>query len=95
MPWTVLDGKLKTGKTAGGDLKTEDLLVEHKRVEPHVKSVSIKRDWLRKVTEGANQMSKYPALALTFEDAKGHEKDWIAFPMSLAEHLLRKLREEE
>lgn len=82
-------------KTAGGDLGTSDLLVEHKRVEPHVKSVSIKRDWLKKVTEGANRQGKYPTMALTFEDAKGHEKDWMVFPMSLAERLLGKLKEEE
>lgn len=79
--------------TDGGDLVTLDFLVEHKRVEPHVKSVSIRRDWLTKVTEGANRKMKEPAMVITFEKAQGHESDWMLLPLSLAERLLGKLDE--
>lgn len=95
LPWTPMDRKIATGLTVGGDVETGELLVEHKRVAPHVKSVSIKRDWLKKVTEGAHGTMKYPAMVLTFKDPKGHEEDWMLMPMSLAERILGKLKEEE
>ena len=81
--------------TMGGDLKTADLLVENKRVEPHVKSVSIKREWLQKVTTGSNMQMRYPAMALTFEEAEGFEQDWMLLPMSLASRLLALLESEK
>lgn len=75
--------------TAGGDISTRFLHVEHKRAEPGTKSIGLKRDWLQKVTEGANRQMKIPAMGFTFEDAQGFEKDWVAIPLSSMERLLK------
>lgn len=70
-------------------------MVEHKRCEPQVGSIGVKREWLQKVTAGAKFKTKYPAMVLTFENAQGHEQDWALLPMSLVKRLLGKLREED
>jgi hypothetical protein len=74
--------------TDGGDLSSKDLHVEHKRVEPQVKSVGIKRDWLAKVTEGAKRRMLVPSMVVTFESPKGHAKDWLLLPLEAAERLM-------
>jgi hypothetical protein len=63
-------------------------LIEHKRAEPETKSISVKREWLLKVSEGAERMAKVPAMVLTFEDSKGFEGDWLMVPLSAARNLL-------
>lgn len=83
MPWSKSDST-----TAGGDLTSKDLHVEHKRVEPQVKSIGIKRDWLKKVTEGANRRMKVPALVITYEQAQGHDQDWVMLPLDTARRLM-------
>jgi hypothetical protein len=74
--------------TDGGDLTTKHLHIEHKRVEPQVKSVGIKRDWLAKVTEGAARRGKVPAMVVTYEAAEGHATDWVMLPLDLAKRLM-------
>jgi hypothetical protein len=79
---------MPTSVTAGGDLGTKDLLVEHKRAEPETKSIGVKREWLQKVTEGAKRCMKDPAMVLTFEDSNGFEQDWMLLPLSVAKRLM-------
>jgi hypothetical protein len=85
-PWSKHDGT-----TAGADLTTKNLHVEHKRAEPGTKSISVKREWLQKVTEGANRRTRIPAVGLTFEDPSGHTGDWLLLPLEFAERLLKML----
>lgn len=74
--------------TAGGDISTRFLHIEHKRAEPGTKSIGVKREWLSKVSAGAVRYGKIPAMGLTFEDSEGFEKDWVAVPLSFMERLL-------
>lgn len=74
-------------------MTTKDLHIEHKRAEPNTKTIGIKREWLKKVTEGAARRGRIPAMGLTFEEAHGHEKDWLLLPMEFAERLLRMLED--
>ena len=90
LPWSSSDST-----TDGGDLTSKYLHVEHKRVEPQVKSIGIKRDWLEKVTEGAARRGKVPAMAVTFESASGHATDWLMLPLDLAKRLMDIQMEEE
>lgn len=80
--------------TAGGDITTKDLHIEHKRVEARTKSISVKREWLVKVTEGARRRMRIPALVVTFETAQGHAQDWVMLPLEDAERLLALLGSE-
>lgn len=80
--------------TEGGDIVSTDFLIEHKRCEPHVKSIGVKREWLSKVTSGAKKKMKFPAMVLTFENPEGHEEDWMLIPMSVATRVLGKIRGE-
>ena len=61
-------------KTARGDVITPRLLIEHK--ETARKSMSLKREWLEKVTEGALDVSRDPAVVITFMDGRKRE-DWM------------------
>ena len=75
--------------TDDGDLATPEFLVEHKRTDN--KSMSIKRDWLDKVKEGATRVGKDPALVITFErPAKpgSPAEDWILMPLEVARRVL-------
>lgn len=54
-------------------------------------SLSIKREWLRKITIEANTTGKAPALAIQFTDADGVPKrsgKWIAIPEDIFMELL-------
>jgi len=75
--------------TDDGDVATPEFHIEHKRTDN--KSMSIKREWLDKVKEGARKFGKDPAVVLTFEDPhKPFEKpeDWIMMPISVAQRVL-------
>lgn len=89
LPWSKSDGT-----TAQGDITSISLHIEHKRVEPQTKSVGIKREWLAKVTSGANRRTKIPAMAIMFEEAEGHAQDWLMMPLEFAERLLRLMEED-
>jgi len=80
--------------TEGGDLSTDDFLIEHKRIEPKTKSISVKREWLKKVTAGAHRKMKLPAMAFRFERAEGFAEDWIMLPLDVAERLLAALKDD-
>jgi hypothetical protein len=77
-----------TSVTAGGDVGTPSLHIEHKYVEPTTMSVGVKREWLEKVTAGAGRALKTPAMVLTFEKAVGFEQDWLLIPVSTARRLM-------
>lgn len=75
--------------TDDGDLATPEFLVEHKRTDN--KSISIKREWLDKVRDGATRVGKDPALVITFErPAKpgSPAEDWIVMPLEVARRVL-------
>lgn len=74
--------------TAGGDVSTDSLHIEHKYVEPTTGSLSVKREWLVKVTAGARRVTKIPALVITFEKARDFPEDWILVPMEFARRRL-------
>lgn len=80
--------------TAGGDVKSEELLVEHKRVEPDTGSIRVKRGWLRKVSEAAQRGNRVPALGISFESPQGHDREWVMLPLSFVERIIGKLRED-
>lgn len=76
--------------TEDGDIATPELHIEHKRTDK--KSLSIKREWLDKVKEGARKFSKTPALVITFEDPHkpyNNPEDWIVLPLEVVERLLK------
>ena len=75
--------------TEDGDIATPEFHVEHKGTKK--KSLSVKREWLDKVREGARKFGKDPALVLTFDDpAKPHKppEDWICLPVEVAQRIL-------
>lgn len=82
LPWSADDPT-----TAGGDVVTPTLHIEHKRVEPPTKSIRITREWLAKVTAGARRTVRVPSVVITFEEAKGHDKDWALVPLSFVKRL--------
>jgi len=87
LPWSRGDET-----TACGDVTTPELHIEHKRIGPGTKSVGLKREWLRKVTVGAERRMKTPAMVFHFEGAEGYDEDWLLMPLDLAERLLSMLR---
>lgn len=81
---TARDSKV----TAGGDLSTKDFLVEHKFTQN--KSLSLKKEWLDKVQEGAKAANKWAALGITFDLGNGKTEDWIAVPLAVFQHITDK-----
>ncbi len=65
-----------------GDLDVGDFLIENKSTEH--KSISLKYDWLHKISKEALTENKEPALALQFVDREGkpvaHDATWIMIP---------------
>lgn len=75
--------------TKRGDLGTQDFHIEHKGTT-NKKSIGIKKEWLEKVTAGAQRVVKDPALAFTFESEDGREQDdYIVLPMDVFRRLCR------
>jgi hypothetical protein len=98
LPWTsgagTMPGVRGASKTAGADLQARDFMIEHKRTVNE--SMSIKRDWLEKVREGANTKMMDPALAVTFERGGTRPpEDWILIPLDVFERLTRKVDEDD
>jgi len=83
MAWSKWD---KT--TAGGDVSTPTLHLEHKRTD--CASMSIQRDWLAKVSEGARRVVKDPGVVITFEKHGRDAEDWVLIPLEVLERLLKK-----
>jgi len=89
-PWSrydrALDMKFGCGgkaTTARGDIRTTDLHVEHKRTEKG--SISVKLEWLLKVTAGAVASNRDPMLMLEFERGVQPPVKWIAVPLDVWE----------
>ena len=89
MAWS---GNDKT--TAQGDLTTQTLHIEHKRVEPQTASKGLKREWLKEVTQGAKRRMKIPAMVFLFEEAEGFEEEWFLLPKEFVERLLKLLEQD-
>jgi hypothetical protein len=72
-----------SGAVAGakGDIMLSEYLVENKSTEH--KSISIKLEWLEKISVEAREESKIPALAIQFVDKAGNSKRnarWVLIP---------------
>jgi hypothetical protein len=75
--------------TKRGDIGSMDFHVEHKGTT-NKKSISIKKEWLRKVEDGAKVQVKDPALAFTFESEDGREhNDYMILPLEVFQRLCR------
>jgi Holliday junction resolvase len=75
--------------TDDGDVATPEFHVEQKTTRKA--SMSLKREWLRKVKEGARKFGKDPAVVITFDDStKPYEppEDWILMPVEVAQRVL-------
>ena len=75
--------------TDDGDLSTPEFHVEHKRTDK--KSMSVKREWLEKVKEGARKFGKDPALVITFQEPNkpySEDEDWILLPLEVVRRVL-------
>lgn len=76
-----------------GDVKTVELLIEAKRTDNA--SMSIKREWLEKITMEAAVSSKTPAVSIEFEGTHPLvDKDWIMVPSRFFQELLSRYRGE-
>jgi hypothetical protein len=80
MRWSKWDKK-----TAKGDIGTPDFHIEHKETEKQ--SISIKKAWLEKVTEGARDAMKDPALVVTFIEGRKRD-DWAMIRLADLKRLL-------
>ena len=86
-----LGGKRQRGSGASdyakGDVKTDNFLIECKQTEK--KSLSIKGEWLSKITREAMAAGKTPALSIEIKGVEDRlvEQDWVAVPMSVFRRL--------
>lgn len=107
---SAIGGRIQPGSGAfdshKGDALREGgkfpLLVECKRTSEQ-KTLSVKAEWLGKITREAMSRNRYPALSIEFDDevmaaeAAGRvpaETTWIALPMSVFRALFEELGEE-
>jgi hypothetical protein len=72
-----------SGAVAGakGDILLTDYLVENKSTEH--RSISLKLDWLEKISLEAREEGKAPALSIQFVDKAGNSKKrgrWVLIP---------------
>lgn len=73
--------------TANADIKTPEFMFEHKRTI--AESMSVKKEWLLKVAEGARRSGKDPGLIVTFEQAPEKPIEWVMIPLDVLERLLK------
>ncbi len=68
-----------------GDFEVRNFLVENKTTEH--RSISLKYDWLRKISKEALAENKEPALAIQFVDREGNpiatDAKWVCIPERL------------
>lgn len=66
-----------------GDIDRKDYLIENKSSVGN-KSISLKHEWLRKISDEARSVGKTPALAVQFTDSEGRPRDsasaWVVIP---------------
>lgn len=89
---SISQAKVVTGSGrsmyAKGDVKADEFLIECKFTNK--RSLSIKGEWLAKITEEAQAIGKKPALAIQINGTENKglsETDWIAVPMSVFKSL--------
>lgn len=75
-----------SGATDGikGDLHLKDLKIECKSTENN--SLSVKKDWLDKISREAREVNREPALQVMFVDGYGRPRDggsWVMIPESM------------
>jgi hypothetical protein len=80
LPWSRSDPT-----TAGGDVSTPDFHLEHKRTDNA--SMSVSKEWLIKVREGARRVAKDPGLIVTFEKKGSPLEEWVMLPLDVFERL--------
>ncbi len=69
--------------TDQGDISSPTFHIEHKRTDNA--SMSLKKEWLAQVADGAKRVMKDPAVIITFEDpVHGKVEDWILVPLAVA-----------
>jgi Holliday junction resolvase len=101
------DGRVQRGSGSQtfhkGDVRSVEMLVECKRTDKH--SLSIKKEWLRKLWREAVGYAKVPALSIEFssmdlestniflEPHEIIERDWIMVPASFLRQLIEISRE--
>lgn len=78
-------------RTAGGDVRTRDLYIEHKRTDRA--SLGVKRSWLERISQEAACRGLTPAVGLTFEGRFGAENDWVAVPLSFLRDLMDQVKD--
>lgn len=83
--------KPASGAMAGakGDMATKDFLIEAKSTTND--SISIKHDWLGKISQEAMMEGRDPALSVRFTRADGRAinyGDWMMIPRELFEELM-------
>lgn len=85
-------------KSGGHGFDRKDFLFEAKQTEHG--SLSVKREWLEKITLEADAEGKYPALAIEIKGlvskkknqaARASERDWVAVPLSVFRKLIGEL----
>jgi hypothetical protein len=86
-----LAGWDKTTKQA--DFTIPDFVSEHKRTVKA--SMTLERDWLKKVSDGARRAGKDPSLFVTFEEEGKKPLDWVMIPLDVFEQLLAISKKDE
>jgi hypothetical protein len=86
LPWSKWD---KT--SAGGDIAAPEFHFEHKRTD--CGSISIPKDWLAKVSDGARRVVKDPGIIVTFEKKGAPLVEWVLIPLEVLERLLKKAKD--
>ena len=82
----------RSESTDKGDIATPTFHFEHKFTRAD--SLSVKQEWLKKVSDGAKMRFKDPGLIITFQDLQGHPEDeWVAMPLEVYERLMAKVKE--
>lgn len=78
--WSRNERGKKSMVTGGADIESPSLVLEHKYTEKE--SLSLKREWLEKITVAASMRAKTPGVVITFDGARDIEKDWVLVPLS-------------
>lgn len=74
-----------------GDVVTRDFLIEAKtKMDDGARSMTVKAEWLEKITAQASAVGKDPAIEIRIPGAQGLgvEKDWVMVPASVFQRLI-------
>jgi hypothetical protein len=77
-----------------GDVSTKELLFEAKRTDKD--SMSLKKEWLEKITKEALVSNRIPALSIEFGEIEQLvENSWVAVPLRFFTELMDLYRDQE